>query len=151
MKRLMLGIIIFFLILSGCSGTTNLYTLTNASNPSTVKASFYRTDAFTWEIYHIVAIDSDFSISRYKSPAVFKIESGTRVFVIKAQFDQGINSAGPFHAQVEVKNAVLRPGMTYHIKSEVSGSVIFVWVEDEMTKERVSERASAAFFGLGRH
>ena len=113
-----------------------------AADAATVKARWNWTSPFVYEVYRPLSIDGkgvhlDPTVDQMK--LAVPIDPGARSFVIDAEFNRG---DGIFKAKIPVK-ATLRPGATYELTGEISGERVTVWLEDEKSRERASEPASA--------
>jgi hypothetical protein len=134
-------------LLGGCASTGGSnFTPSTGADAATVKARWHRESAFVWEGYRFLSIDDKFVSAGFMSnptEAVLTIDPGPRSFVVGVEFNRGLGT-GPFQSVVSMK-AALRPGVTYQLMGEVSGDSVSIWLQDERSKERGSEPASAAW------
>ena len=112
------------------------------TDAAVVKARWHWTSAFVYEVYRPISIDgkdvhADPMVDQTK--LAVPIDPGARSFVVDAEFNRG---DGIFKAKVPVK-AALKPGTTYQLNGEVSEGRVTVWLEEEKSRERASEPASA--------
>jgi hypothetical protein len=113
-----------------------------AADAAVVKARWHWTSAWVYEVYRPLSIDGkDVHVGHTEDQTkqAVPIDPGTRSFVIDAEFNRG---DGIFKAKVPVK-ASLRPGTTYQLNGEISEGQVTVWLEEEKSRERASEPASA--------
>ena len=113
-----------------------------AADAAIVKARWHWTSAFVYEVYRPLSIDGkgvhvDYTADQTKHAV--PIDPGARSFVIDAEFNRG---DGIFKAKVPIR-ATLRPGATYELTGEISEERVTVWLQDEKSRERASELASA--------
>jgi hypothetical protein len=119
-----------------------LFVPSGAADAAVVKGRWHWTSAFVYEVYRPLTIDgkdvhADPTADQTK--LAVPIDPGARSFVIDAEFNRG---DGIFKARVPLK-AALKPGTTYQVNGEVSEGRVTVWLEEERSRERASEPASA--------
>lgn len=126
-------------------GIQRMFTQSKAVDSSIVKSRSNKKSFFSWETYSFHSIDDKLVFSiRSQYNAGLKVEPGQRSFITEVRFKRGFFNGGPFVAFVHL-GAWLQPGATYQLMGEVSGDEVFVWLEDEMTREYASERVSAPY------
>ena len=112
-----------------------------AADAAVVKARWNWTSAWVYEVYRPSSIDGKdvHPDMTDQTKLAVPLDPGARSFVIDAEFNRG---DGIFKAKVPVK-ATLRPGTTYQLTGEISEESVTVWLEEEKSRERASEPASA--------
>lgn len=96
--------------------------------------------------YTLIAVDDVMVRHGSGDPrdTIAKVPPGRRWFVVRAAFNIGFASGGPWEAEVFLY-PTLQKGKTYRITGEVREERYFVWLEDPVTGTRESEEASAPY------
>ena len=133
-------------ILAGCATTVDL-SKSSDTGSATVVGQIDRSLGYTnWREYSLLSVDGSIIRPGFMVDArdtVAKVPAGTHKFVIQAMFLEGFGN-GPWAAIVPLTSEV-KANVAYRINGVVKDELFYVWLEDEATKIRASNEASAPF------
>ena len=124
-------------ILSGCSTVGNdVHNVTPSRDVSIVKGSFNREGPFTWMSFSLYEINGQkIPYGFVSAPPPVKLVPGQHVIVALASFNNGIGA--PSEAKVPLL-VDLKGGTLYEIGGMVSGTHVEAWLQDAVSKEKLS-------------
>jgi hypothetical protein len=133
------------LFLSACATVTS--PTPGTANPiATVVGQMDRHGGmFTWRSFVPLAVDNK-PVSRSfwadAHDAVVQVEPGVRRITLRATFNRGLGSGGPWEA-IAVLQTTVEAGKTYRLNGEVRDNQFVVWLEDIKSGVRLAEEGSA--------
>lgn len=124
-------------ILSGCSTVGNdIRDITPSRDVSIVKGSFNRESPFTWISFGLYEINGrKVPYGFFSAYPPVKLVPGQHMIVTLASFNNGIGA--PSEAKVPLL-VELKGGTTYEIGGTVSGTHVEAWLQDAVSKEKLS-------------